>query len=213
MIRRARLLSVLTTLLVGAIGVISSTQTWLVVVLDDGGMHELTVAGAAAVPVLAPLSLAVLALGGALSIAGRVLRYAFGVLTVAIACTLGFLSMQVVFTVPASAVAGAVTAATGITGTDAVAALVASITATPWPALTSLACIVLLAGGVFILVTARTWGTSGRRYEPDAAEHGAEPQNSGSAEAAASPPFDAIDSWDNLSRGADPTADPTAGPR
>ena len=33
------------------------------------------------------------------------------------------------------------------------------------------------------------------------------------ADAPASRPFDAIDSWDDLSRGADPTADPTAGPR
>ena len=40
-------------------------------------------AGAAALPVLAPLSLAVLALGGALSIVGLVLRYVFGALTVA----------------------------------------------------------------------------------------------------------------------------------
>jgi uncharacterized membrane protein (TIGR02234 family) len=212
-IRRARLLSVLATLLVGAVGVISSTQTWLVVLLDDGGRHELTVTGAAAVPVLAPLSLAVLALGGALSIAGRVLRYAFGALTMAIACMLGYLSMQVAFTAPISAVAAAVTSATGITGTDAVTLLVASITATPWPALTLASCIVLLADGIFILVTARTWGTSGRRYEPETAEHGAEPQKSAVAEEPASRPFDAIDSWDDLSRGADPTADPTGGAR
>ena len=33
------------------------------------------------------------------------------------------------------------------------------------------------------------------------------------AEATASRPHDAIDSWDDLSRGTDPTADPTAGPR
>jgi len=32
-------------------------------------------------------------------------------------------------------------------------------------------------------------------------------------DAPASRPFDAIDSWDDLSRGADPTADTTPGPR
>ncbi len=169
MIRRARLLSVLTALAVGAISLISSTQTWLVVVLDDGGQHELLVSGAAAVPVLTPLSLAVLALGGALSIVGVVLRYVFGALTVAIAGILGVLSAQVAFTVPVSAVASTVTAATGITGADAVASLVASVTATPWPSLTFAAAIVLLVAGVFILVTARSWGRSGRRYESDAA--------------------------------------------
>src|SRR6478609_1183955 len=99
MTARARLLCVAAIVLAGAIGVISSTQTWLVVTLA-GAEHELTVPGAAAVPVLAPLSLAVLALGGALSIVGLVLRYIFGVLTVAIAGLLGFLSAQIAFTTP-----------------------------------------------------------------------------------------------------------------
>jgi uncharacterized membrane protein (TIGR02234 family) len=207
-IRRARLTAVLAALAVGATGVISSTQTWLVVTLDDGGRTELAVSGAAAVPVLAPLSLAVLALGAALSIVGLTLRYVFGVLTVGIAAALGFLSAQVAFTPPVSAVASTVTAATGITGAEAVDALVASITVTPWPAITLAATVILLAAGLLILVTARSWGTSGRRYDSDAALP-AEPD----AEPASSRPHDAIDSWDDLSRGTDPTADPTAGPR
>ena len=70
MTARARLLCVAAIVLAGAIGVISSTQTWLVVTLA-GAEHELTVPGAAAVPVLAPLSLAVLALGGALPSVAR----------------------------------------------------------------------------------------------------------------------------------------------
>jgi len=207
-IRRARLLAVLTTLFVGALSLISSTQTWLIAVLDDGARHELMVTGAAAVPVLAPLSLAVMALGGALSIVGLVLRYAFGVLTVAIAGLIGFLSGQIVFTTPISAVASTVTAATGITGAETVDALVAEVLPTAWPALTFVLALLLLAAGVFVLVTARRWTRTGRRYESDAAT----PAEAG-AEAPASRPFDAIDSWDDLSRGADPTADPTAGPR
>ncbi len=205
-IRRARVLSVLTALGVGAISLISSTQTWLVAVLDDGGQHELAVTGAAAVPVLAPLSLAVLALGGALSIVGPILRYVFGALTMAIAAVLGLLSAQVAFWSPVSATASTVTTATGITGEEAVAALVASVTATPWPAITLIASVVLLVTGVFILFTARGWGRSGRRYEADSVP-------SGGVAAPESRPFDAIDSWDDLSRGTDPTSDQTAGPR
>jgi uncharacterized membrane protein (TIGR02234 family) len=206
MICRARILSVLAALGVGAICLISSTQTWLVAVLDDGGQHELAVSGAAAVPVLAPLSLAVLALGGALSIVGPILRYVFGALTIAIAAVLGLLSAQVSFLSPVSATASTVTTATGITGEEAVAALVASVTATPWPAITLVASVVLLATGVFILVTARGWGRSGRRYESDAVP-------AGGVTAPESRRFDAIDSWDDLSRGTDPTSDQTAGPR
>jgi uncharacterized membrane protein (TIGR02234 family) len=208
MMRRARLVAVIATLAVGAIGVISSTQTWLIATLEDGARRTIEVSGAAAVPVLAPLSLAVLALGGALSIVGPALRYVFGALTVAIAATVGFLSAQVAFTTPVSAVASTVTSATGITGTDAVASLVASITATPWPAITLASSVLLLISGAFILATARNWGRSGRRYESDATA-----ATEADTEASASRPFDAIDSWDDLSRGADPTADPTAGPR
>lgn len=207
MIRRARLLAVLLTLAAGAIGVISSTQTWLVVALDDGGAKELAVTGAAAVPVLAPLSLAVLALGAALSIVGLVLRYVFGVLTVAIAAVLGLLSAQVAFAAPVSAVASTVTASTGITGADAVDALVSTIAATPWPAVTVAGAVALLAAGVLVLCTAGRWSRSGRRYESDAAS------SAGGAGAAGSRPKDAIDSWDDLSHGTDPTADPTTGPR
>lgn len=194
MMRRARLLGVLAAVAVGAIGVISSTQTWLVAVLDDGAQRELAVSGAAAVPVLAPLSLAVLALGAALSIVGLVLRYLFGGLTIMIAGILGYLSAQVTFTAPVTAVASTVTSATGITGADAVSALVSSVTPTPWPAVTLASCAVLLANGLWILATAGRWGFTGRKYAP--------------ASTPAPRAVDAVDSWDDLSHGEDPTARP-----
>lgn len=205
MIRRARLLSVLTVLAVGALGVISSTQTWLVAVLDDGSGHELTVSGAAAVPVLAPLSLAVLALGGALSIVGTVLRYVFGVLTVAIAVFIGVLCAPIAVALPVSATASTVTAATGIAGLESVDDLVARVIPTPWPTITVALSVILLAAGLFILATARRWNRTGRRYDTDAAA-----PESGRDRRAAFRTVDAIDSWDDLSRGSDPTEGPTA---
>lgn len=201
MTSRARFLAVVATVLAGAIGVISSTQTWLAVTVDDGAGHVLPVPGASAIPVLAPLSLAVLALGGALSIVGLVLRYVFGALTVVIAVTLGILTAQVAFAPPVSAVAATVTTATGITGVDAVAALVLRIDATAWPWVALVAWIVLLAAGLFTIATARHWRGSGKKYRTDAATRASE-----TAGPAASRPHDAIDSWDDLSRGDDPTA-------
>lgn len=198
MIARARLLAVVATIAAGALGVISSTQTWLDVVLSDGTTHTLEVAGAAAVPVLAPLSLAVLALGAALSIVGLVLRWVFGALTIVIAIALGILTAAAAFATPVSAFAATVTEATGITGTDAVAALVASAAPTPWPTVTLAGWLVLLAAGGLTLVTAPRWRGAGRRYRTD------EP----APEVAAARPRDAIDSWDDLSRGADPTTRP-----
>lgn len=199
MIQRARLLSVITLVACGAVAVISSTQTWLSVVLDDGAGHTLDVAGASAVPVLAPLGLAVLALGGALSIVGLVLRYVFGALTVLIAAALGWMSAQVVFGTPTSAVASTVTESTGITGIDAVAELVSSITQTSWPTITFAVSVVLFLAGLFIVATARGWRGSGRRYRADTATP---------VGGAGSRPHDAIDSWDDLSRGEDPTDRP-----
>jgi uncharacterized membrane protein (TIGR02234 family) len=197
--RRARLLSVIALVACGAVVVISSTQTWLTVVLDDGAGHALEVPGASAVPVLAPLGLAVLALGGALSIVGLALRYVFGALTVLIAAALGWLSAQVVLGPPTSAVASTVTESTGITGVEAVADLVFSVAQTPWPVVTLVTSTVLAVAGVFTVATARQWKGSGRRYRTDAPT---------ALAPTSSRPHDAIDSWDDLSRGEDPTDRP-----
>lgn len=199
MTARARLLAVVGIVLAGAIGIISSTQTWLSVALDDGAHDVLTVAGADAVPVLAPLSLATLALGLAIAIVGRVLRYVFGALSLAIAAMLLVATSQVVFAPTAQHVASTVTEATGITGSTSVASLVSSITPTAWPAIALVAWVLLAAAGVFALATAHTWRGSGRRYRTEAAS----PANTSSSR-----PHDAIDDWDDLSRGDDPTATP-----
>ena len=199
MTRRARLIAVLAIVIAGGTAVISSTQTWLDVTLNDGAADTLAVPGTAAVPVLAPLGLAALALGLALTITGRVLRYVFGVLAVAIGASLLALTWPVATELPVTAVASTVTEATGLSGTTAVAALVAEITATPWPWVTLVAAALLVAGGAFTLATAHTWRGSGRRYRTDTPAAGA-PGTAGSR------PHDAIDSWDDLSRGADPTA-------
>ena len=195
MIRRARTIAVVLTLLCGAAGVLSSTQTWLHVALAGSAADDLTVTGAAAVSVLAPLSLAVLALGLALSIVGRVLRYAFAVIAIAAAVILGVVTAEVAYERPVSAVARTVTDATGITGDGPVSHLIARITPTAWPTVTLALWVVLLAVGVFVLASAHRWPAGGRKYRTDAA-----------STAPASGPLDAVDSWDDLSRGADPTA-------
>lgn len=195
MIRRARLISVVAILLGGALGLISSTQTWVHVALADGGAADLTVAGAAAVPVLAPLSLAVLALGLALSIVGTVLRYAFGAISVLAGGALVWLSAAVILGPPVGAVAPAVTQATGIAGGSAVAALISGTAVTAWPAVALAAFVIVTAAGVFVIVTAARWQRGGRKYE--AARAGRRASTAG--------PLDAIDSWDDLSRGDDPT--------
>ena len=194
--RRARSTAVLAMLLAGAIGVIASTQTWIDVTLDDGAQQTLAVPGAEALPVLTPLSLAALALGAALSIVGPVLRHVFGALGLLIAAFIGIGTAQILLATPVSATAATVTDATGISGTDAVASLVRDLALTPWPAVTLVAQIVLLSASVFTLVTARRWASGASRKYRTADETGGDTGR----------PHDAIDSWDDLSRGDDPTA-------
>lgn len=191
---RARLVCVVVILLSGALGLISSTQTWFDVVLVTGG-DALAVPGAEAIPVLAPLCLAVLALGAALTIVGLVLRYILGALTVLAGAALLWLTVPVAAGAPVSAVAPAVTTATGIAGLESISELIASISATPWPGVTVACAAALLLTGVVILATAHRWRRTGRRFASDA-PHAASPSDE---------PLDAVDSWDDLSRGDDPT--------
>lgn len=193
MMRRARLMTVVAMLLAGAVGVVSSTQTWLTVALDDGAAAPLLVPGADALPVLTPLSLAVLALGAALSIVGAVVRTIFAALGLALAVLLGWLAAGIALAPPVSAVASTVTSATGISGAEGVAGLIAGIGVTAWPPIALAAQVLLFAASLFTLVTSRHWPRGAdRRYR-------SAPGPAGSR------PADAIDSWDDLSRGEDPT--------
>jgi len=194
--RRLRLIAVLTVLGGGALALIGSTQTWLVVALREGGREPLTVPGADAVAMLAALSLAALALGLALTIVGRVLRYLFGLLALAIAGTLLVASWRVAAEQPIDAYMSTVAEATGLTGAQAVGELVDTVAVTPWPVITIGAALLVAVGGVLTLATAHLWSRTGRRYRTDAAIV---------ASSEGSRPHDAIDSWDDLSRGEDPT--------
>lgn len=195
MIRRARSISVLAILAAGAVSTLAATQTWIHVSLTDGAAADVAVAGTAAIPVLTPLSLAVLALGAALSIVGRVLRIVFGALTVAAAIGIALLTAPVAVDAPVDAYAPSVTETTGITGDSSVAALVAGTSVTGWPLASLLAGLVLLVAGSFVLVTGWRWPGGGRKYDAQRRR----------AAVADDAPLDAIDSWDDLSRGDDPT--------
>ncbi len=190
--QRGRSLSVSGFLLAGAIGIISSTQTWLTVERADAG-EAILVPGASALVLLAPLSLAVLALGAALSIAARVLRVVFAVLAGAASVLLGWSTIQMLAS-PIGSVGPAVTEATGLAGGDALGDVVDAVVPTAWPIIALVGWVILLAASVFVLLTWRGWKAGGRRYRTDASETA---RHDG--------PVDAVDSWDELSRGTDPT--------
>lgn len=190
--KRGRSLSVSGFLLAGAIGIISSTQTWLTVERADAG-EAILVPGASALVLLAPLSLAVLALGAALSIAGKAVRLVFAVLAAATALFLGWSTLQLLIGEPLGAVAATVTEVTGLAGSGATHDVVAQIVPTAWPYLALVGWAILLVASVVVFTTWRGWKAGGRRYRTD----GPDVPHDG--------PVDAVDSWDELSRGTDPT--------
>ncbi|PYI67629.1 hypothetical protein CVV68_09310 [Arthrobacter livingstonensis] len=169
----------------------TTTQTWIHVSFAQGQVQQanLNIPGSKAA--IAVSALALVALAGALatSIAGRVSRIITSAIVLLgavgiIAVVLGLLAD------PSAAAMAEVGKATGVVG-------VASNATTTWfPVAAVAASAVLAAAAALILWAGRGWNV---RTKYDAAP-------SSASQAAASGPIDEIDSWDQLSRGDDPTA-------
>ena len=171
----------------------TTTQTWLHVRLPQGDVQtpDIAVVGSEAAVAVTALALVGLAAALAASIAGRVARIVAAALLalsgagIAIACA-------AVLADPYAAASSSIGEATGQVGQDA------AVGATAFPAL-GLACGVLMAAAaVWLIVAGRHWRTS-RKYSAAAGPRKADgsPSDRGTV--------DEIDSWDQLSRGTDPT--------
>ena len=208
-----KLPAIVATFIGAGLVLLSWSQSWFTLVIETGSgastADPIEVAGSIASPALAALGLAGLALVAALAIAGPGIRVVLGVLEVLLGgCIL--LAAGISLGDPVAAVSAAVTDATGVSGSAPTAALVASATATPWPVLAIAGGALVVLAGVVVLVTGTRWPASSRRYGgARLADDGA-----GATTAAERPASDrAIDDWDGLSRGDDPTDDdPTDDP-
>jgi hypothetical protein len=182
---RERLLVVLGVLVAGAGAVLASTQTFASAALT-GSQHPVVVTGTQVAPALAPLGIVALALGLALTIAGRVARVVLGVVLVLLGVAIVSAALPSVLS-DAAGTNGAITAATGVTD---VTALVASRAGTAWPVVAVLSGVLAGAVGLVVLLRGHRWTTGGRRYRADAV---------------AVDRTDPISEWDALTRGSDPT--------
>ena len=206
-------LPILVVMILGSgLALLSWSQAWYELELADaatGSSDAIAVPGSVASPALAALGLAGLALAGALAIAGPGIRIVLGVLELLLGgCVL--LAAGISLGDPVAAVAPAVTDATGVSGSGPTAELVAAATATAWPT------VAVAGGGLRViarnaeLVTGTRWPASSRRYRGARLAEADEPRSAGDRERAASDR--AIDDWDELSRGDDPTEEPTRYP-
>lgn len=191
--RRLKGILIVATLAVSGLALIAWTQSWFALTLVQGTHAGTTVdvPGEAAGPAVAALGLAGLALGGALGIAGRSFRIIFGVLELLIGASL-VVSSVVALSDPAAASSQKVTELTGVSGGQAIHELVASTVPTAWPYIALVAGVLLAVVGIAVAVTFRRWPGPSRKFETVSADHGSEAP-------------DAVDSWDDLSRGEDPT--------
>jgi uncharacterized membrane protein (TIGR02234 family) len=187
-----------TTLIVGILlsGLVLLTWTgqWFSLTLDGkaSSTTTLSVTGNTAAPALVALALAGLALVGALAIAGPVIRAILGVVEVLLGFTVGF-SAIVALTGPTKASETLITGATGVSGSTSLAALVTATSVSVWPWIAVVASVLVMALGVFVIVTGHRWPGSSRKYQAvqlEPTEPGTNP----------------VADWDSLSGGGDPTS-------
>lgn len=203
--RRLKYTSILAIVLVAAVNLTASTQPWFTLTLvPTSGSTAIRVDGTVAAPALTALSLSSLALAAALAIAGPAFRVVLGVLQVLLGACIA-LSAWTALADPVIAGSSLVTDATAIAGSESVAALVDGTTSTAWPVITLIAAVITALVGVFTLATLRRWPGTGKkkrvsRFEPaDGYGHGASTVSTDDGE------IDPVVSWDELSRGDDPT--------
>ena len=203
--KRLKYGSIVVVLVATAIALVAASQPWFTLRVPSaaGGSNDLTVSGAIAAPALSALGFAALALAAALAIAGPLIRIVLGILGVVLGGSI-VLAASVALSDPVAAGASVVTHATGVAGDSSVHDLVASTTATVWPVLAIVAGALLALTCLAVIVTARAWPASSRRYQAVRLE---DPDAAAAPEPAEQPARDrAVDEWDELSRGDDPTA-------
>lgn len=167
------------------------SQPWFTLRIDG---KEAALGGDQVAPGLVAIALTVLALIAALALAGRSLRVVLGVLGALLGGSAGIVSV-VGLTSPNAAIDAELARRTGLSGGDAVATFVSDVTATAWGTVAVVVSIVLAAVGIQIAATARRWPVAGRRYARTRMT--ADPVDAGMSSA--------VDAWDALSAGDDPT--------
>lgn len=231
--RRAKYGSMLAILIGSGLALLASTQPWSVLHLVASAHHEgpVTVQGSTAAPALPALALAGFALLAALAIAGPVIRLVLAMLGIVLGGSI-VLGAAIAAGDPVGSALSAITTATGVAGDAAVAALVRSVDAEGWPPAAIAGGGILVLGSLAVIGTGRRWPGASRRYqaarlEPEQSVTGQQVTEQPATEqqvterrvteppaaAPTRPPEEtardaAIDSWDELSRGEDPTANP-----
>ena len=185
-------MTVILLLLGGVLALIGSTQTWVTATgFEAAHIQNVQLSGQEASPVITAMALVTVAAGAALSIARRIGRWIIGIVVVLAAITMGWTTINVAIN-PASAVAQKIAETTGTTGLEQIGPTI-EVSMLPW--LTVVGALIGLVGGIIALTVGRRWPV-GKTKKYDV---GAQQRRDKDG------PLDEIDTWDELSRGEDPT--------
>jgi uncharacterized membrane protein (TIGR02234 family) len=205
--KRLKLGAILGVLAASTLALVAWSQTWGTVTgsVPGGAEQQIVVTGAEAAPAVTALALAGFALAGALTIAGPIIRIVLGILQLLLGFSVG-LAAWLALTDFAAASASAIVAATGLAGRSAQDSVTDPIlTVWPWVALG--AAVLMFLAGLVVILTSRSWPGSGSRsrsrFEPVTGTGSA---TTGSPAPDADATDSAVDAWDGLTRGNDPTA-------
>ncbi|MGH1550890.1 Trp biosynthesis-associated membrane protein [Leifsonia poae] len=222
--RRVKYTTMLLLVVGSGLALLAATQTWFSIRLTDTANHSATisVAGSVAAPALTALALAGLALTAALAIAGPVFRIVLALLGILLGVSV-LLSAITAVSDAVGASASAITSATGVAGDASVRHLVHSVETQFWPWLAIVAGVVIVLASAAVIVFSRLWPGPSRKYQTRFAGEDGRPaeevvseaaeDDESAADAADDTPGGpqtldrdtAIDSWDELTRGDDPT--------
>ncbi|ACQ80477.1 conserved hypothetical protein [Beutenbergia cavernae DSM 12333] len=185
--------------LAGGVLLATSATPWAsAAVASLVGDDRVTVSGADAAPAVPALGIIALASALALALAGPVLRRVVAIVLAAAGLAVVVLAVGVMRD-PGPALRSAAAELTGVPE------LAGAVTTTAWGWVCAVAGLATAALGVALLSSRRSWGTSSRRYERAGAAPSTPPQPE--ADRPRSDREEAMDDWDALSRGEDPTAD------
>ena len=186
--------AVLVLLVLGVAGFGLAALPWLNLTVPTViARQEVGVSGSTAVPVISAASLAVLAAALAVAIGGTWVRRIAGAALIVLGLLVSATTVRLLID-PEPVARSAASAVSGVAQIDG------GITVTPWPYLTVVLGVLVAAGGVVVL-TARSWTSPVRRYE----RGGRAGAPAAAPAPAAEPRVQAMDDWDALGRGEDPT--------
>jgi uncharacterized membrane protein (TIGR02234 family) len=207
--RKFKSYSLLSSFVLSALILIGWSQTWflLTVTFPTENSDGIAVTGQDASPALSALGLAGFALTAALALSSITIRRILGVLLVLLGTVVVVISITA-WSNPIVSASSLLTALSAISDLDTLRTFVVSSSTTFWPAVTTVAGVLLAFVGSVVVFTAGKWSTGSRKFDrvtsagiEKASGRPQGPSQTGIVDKSATN----IDAWDSLSHGTDPT--------